>query len=101
VEEKLANFATPGNALVSSLPFVNLSKATVMTQNDWILDVLADLRTFARANALNALAEQLDDTTLVAAAELSSRANEAYAHYDGDEGQAEQAARRVGGDHHP
>ncbi len=48
-----------------------------------------------------ALAEQLDDTTLVAAAELSSRANEAYAHYDGDEGQAEQAARRAGGDHHP
>ncbi len=42
--------------------------------NDWILDVLADLRSFALANDLAALAEQLDDTTLVAANEIASKA---------------------------
>ncbi|PYC47844.1 hypothetical protein DI396_07065 [Litorivita pollutaquae] len=41
-------------------------------QNDWILDVLSDLKTFASGNGLTALAEQLDDATLVAAAELAS-----------------------------
>lgn len=40
-------------------------------QNDWILDVLTDLRTFAHQNGLGALAEHLDDTRLVAAAELA------------------------------
>ena len=37
---------------------------------DWILDVLGDLRSFAQKNGLKALAEQLDDTALVAAAEI-------------------------------
>lgn len=41
-------------------------------QNNWILDVLADLKTFALANGLLTLAEQLDDTALIAAADLSS-----------------------------
>ena len=40
-------------------------------QNEWILDVLADLKTFAQKNGLGALAEQLDDTRLVAATELA------------------------------
>ncbi len=40
--------------------------------NDWILDVLKDLKTFAKKNGLTALAEQLDDTALIAAAEISS-----------------------------
>lgn len=42
-------------------------------RNDWILDVLADLKAFAQANGLNTLAEQLEDTALVAAVELSSK----------------------------
>ena len=42
-------------------------------QKDWILDVLADLRAFAMSNDLPALAEQLDDTALVALAEISQR----------------------------
>jgi hypothetical protein len=46
-------------------------------QNDWILDVLADLKSFAQANGLGALCEQLDDTTLIAAAEISSQEQEA------------------------
>ena len=41
-------------------------------QNEWILDVLADLKAFAQKNRLNVLAEQLDDTSLIAAAELAS-----------------------------
>lgn len=40
--------------------------------NGWILDVLADLRTFARRNGLPALAGQLDDTLLLATAEITS-----------------------------
>lgn len=40
--------------------------------NDWIIDVLADLKTFASENGLVALAGQLDDTMLVATAEVSS-----------------------------
>ncbi len=40
--------------------------------HDWILDVLADLKTYARKNGLSALAEELDDATLIAAAEIAS-----------------------------
>lgn len=40
-------------------------------QNEWILDVLVDLQAFARQNGLNALAEQLEDTRLLAALELA------------------------------
>lgn len=39
---------------------------------DWILDVLTDLKSYATKNGLSVLAEQLDDTRLVAAAELST-----------------------------
>lgn len=48
-----------------------------MMQNDWILDVLADLRTFASANGLEALVGQLENTTLIAAAEIASQEAEA------------------------
>ncbi len=41
-------------------------------KNDWILDVLADLTAFATENEMGALAEQLDVTRLLAAAELAS-----------------------------
>ncbi len=40
-------------------------------RNEWILDVLADLQTFAQENGMSVLAEQLDDTRLVAATELA------------------------------
>lgn len=40
--------------------------------NDWILDVLADLKTYADKNGLAHLARQLDDTILVAATEVAS-----------------------------
>jgi hypothetical protein len=41
--------------------------------HNWILDVLADLKAYARKNDLTALAEQLDDTRHVAVAELAQR----------------------------
>lgn len=39
---------------------------------DWILDVLVDLRTFAQANGLNALAQELEQTRMVASVEIAS-----------------------------
>lgn len=45
--------------------------------NDWIIDVLADLRTFAQKNGLRSLAAQLDETALVAAAEIASTTGKA------------------------
>ncbi|MGB0797903.1 MAG: hypothetical protein ACPGRD_01110 [Planktomarina sp.] len=42
-----------------------------MTKN-WILDVMADLRTFAQSNDLPLLASQLDDAVIVAMTELAS-----------------------------
>ncbi len=66
-------------------------------QNDWILDVLADLKAFAVANELGALAEQLDDTTLVAASEIASKHKEAHARLDGDSIRFGPNPQRVGG----
>jgi len=43
-------------------------------RDDWILDVLADLKAFAGANDLPFLAESLDDARRLAAVELSLRA---------------------------
>ncbi|AXT27256.1 hypothetical protein D1823_12080 [Ruegeria sp. AD91A] len=60
-----------------------------MAQNEWILDVLSDLNAFAVANGLSALAEQLDDTRLIAAAEIASLKNEARAPADGNKGRFE------------
>ncbi len=50
-----------------------------MTKNDWILDVLADLKAFASSNGLFAISEQLDDTMLIAANELASQKEEVCA----------------------
>ena len=40
--------------------------------NDWIIDVLADLKTYAKKNGLVVLAKQLEETTLIAATEIAS-----------------------------
>ena len=55
-----------------------------MAKNEWILDVLSDLSAFAVANGLGALAEQLDDTRLVAAAEIASLQEKACAPANGN-----------------
>lgn len=41
-------------------------------KNDWILDVLADLKSFAQTNGLPALADQLRATADLAAIEIAS-----------------------------
>lgn len=40
---------------------------------EWIIDVLADLKTFAKQNELPLLAVQLEETALVASAEIATR----------------------------
>lgn len=40
--------------------------------NDWIVDVLSDLKKFAAENGLVGLAGQLDEAVLIAACEISS-----------------------------
>lgn len=41
--------------------------------NEWMIDVLRDLRQFAFRNGLMALAEQLDDTIHIAAGQIAAR----------------------------
>jgi hypothetical protein len=50
----------------------------------WIIDVLADLRSFAEANDLPLLASQLDNTALVARAEIASLTGKAPYAVTGD-----------------
>jgi hypothetical protein len=37
----------------------------------WMIDVLADLREFAKDNCMGTLVKQLDDTILIAASEMA------------------------------
>ncbi|RPE67290.1 hypothetical protein EDD53_1695 [Pacificibacter maritimus] len=46
-------------------------------RNDWILDVLTDLRTFAELNGMPATADHLSDACLVVAVELANKDPEA------------------------
>lgn len=54
-------------------------------RSDWILDVLTDLKTFATANDLPVLAEQLDDTAIVALAEIAALHERTQSKADGDD----------------
>jgi hypothetical protein len=51
---------------------INPFERIVMMKNDWIIDVLMDLRKFSAKNELSYLAEHLDDTIMVASTELAS-----------------------------
>ncbi|MDP7186352.1 MAG: hypothetical protein QGI08_11570 [Paracoccaceae bacterium] len=42
-------------------------------QNDWIIDVLADLNAFAKCNGMPALASQLEIAADVASVEIASQ----------------------------
>jgi hypothetical protein len=48
-------------------------EGTIMT-NEWIIDVLADLKSYAIRHHYMSLAEQLDDALVTAAAELMQEA---------------------------
>ncbi len=65
-------------------------------QHDWILDVLADLKSFATANGLPALAEQLEDTRLVAMAEAASYAEGRHVGLRGTDATTGQHPRAAG-----
>ena len=39
--------------------------------NDWIIDVLTDLKTYAAKNGFSSLSQQLEQTALVAASEIA------------------------------
>lgn len=56
--------------------------------HDWMIDVLTDLRKYARTNQFPALAEMLDDTILVAAMEFRDRmsASNMAEDHDGETG---------------
>ncbi|MES0826282.1 hypothetical protein [Ruegeria sp. SCP11] len=71
-----------------------------MAQNEWILDVLSDLNAFAVENGLIALAEQLDDTKLIAAAEIASIKAEVRTPGDGNKTQYEPGPGGLGKHQH-
>lgn len=54
-------------------------------RRDWILDVLTDLKTFATSNDLPVLAEHLDDTAIVAQAEIAALQDRIQGNTHGDE----------------
>ena len=41
--------------------------------HDWIIEVLDDLRAYAKENRLDALAKEIEDTRLVAQTEIASK----------------------------
>lgn len=51
---------------------------------DWIIDVLADLRSFARDNDLPMLTAQLEEAGLVAEVEIASHRETSRLHVRGD-----------------
>ena len=66
------NMRASGPVLRSALSTINRQSARLDMGHDWILDVLTDLKAYARANGLPTLAEHLDDACLVAHVEMSS-----------------------------
>lgn len=62
-----------------------------MANNDWILDVLADLKSFASANDLRPLAKELEQTLSVAASVLSTSG---YGGCDREHGKQAEAGQR-------
>jgi len=56
--------------------------------NEWIIDVLTDLRTFAQTNGMEATAAELEDACLVALAELASKRAGDMGQTSGNEGKS-------------
>jgi threonine/homoserine efflux transporter RhtA len=54
-------------------------------KNDWILDVLADLKSFAQSNGHVLLAEQLTQARIVATVEIASAGAGGTIAFHGDE----------------
>lgn len=71
-----------------------------MPKYAWILDVLADLKCFASANGLMALAEQLEDTRMIATEEIEALTAEARKTANGKPAEPGQNSGGVGGQQH-
>lgn len=56
--------------------------------DDWIIEVLSDLRAFARENGMGDLVRQLDTTLTVARSEVARRTRDAAAP-PGDDGETQ------------
>jgi len=65
--------------------------------NDWMIDVLKDMRKVALQNAMLDFAEQLDDAIIVAAVELGElQVNATVEEYDGKDRQSTRSLARYG-----
>ncbi len=64
--------------------------------HDWILSVLTDLKTYAEQNGLGSLAGQLDDTLLVAQADITGVSRKAPILVTGDSGTSGHISREAG-----
>lgn len=53
-------------------------------KNEWILDVLVDLKNFAQTNGMPAVAEKLTETTDLAMLEIASAEQKAQAPHGND-----------------
>ncbi len=64
--------------------------------HEWVLDVLADLQSFADANDLTGLAAHLEEAGLIAAAEIVAQAKGASQHSYADAVAARNDPQRPG-----
>jgi len=68
-----------------------------MTQSHWMLDVLVDLRSYAAANDMRALADHLSETLEVAKSEMTSLDEKLGAQTNGEQNQPGQDTEDTGG----
>jgi len=64
--------------------------------HEWILDVITDLRAFAKQNELPILAAQLDESALVASAEIRTAVGTNSPIMRGDSAETRQFSASVG-----
>jgi hypothetical protein len=69
--------------------------------NTWIIDVIADLKTFADQNELPLLSRQLSETAKVAVAEITSTVGEIPARPQGEDGYVGVGGWTAGGSGQP
>lgn len=69
--------------------------------NTWIIDVIADLKTFADQNELPLLSRQLSETAKVAVAEIALTVGEGPALPQGEDGYVGVGGWAVGGSGQP
>ena len=69
--------------------------------NMWIIDVIADLKTFADQNDLPLLSQQLSETAKIAVAEIAPTVGEVPALPPGEDGYARNGGWAAGGSGQP